>query len=243
MQSAARSVAVIIPAYNEGERLLRTVHGLSAAFARMRGGLHFPVRSLSLVVVDDGSTPPLALPPGFPDTWCLRHLVNLGQGAALATGIAFAHDTLGDDYYVTMDADGQHDPDDLPALLNTLHDERCDIVFGNRFAAGAPRMPALRRLILRGAILLERVLTGLELADAHNGFRAFNRRTAGLLRLQQNRMAHATEIKLCVARHGLSFREVPVTVTYSEETLAKGQRNLGSMLILRDLVAAYLFRS
>jgi hypothetical protein len=99
-----------------------------------------------------------------------------------------------------------------------------------------------RRALLVAARLFERLLTGLRLADAHNGLRAFSRRAILSVSLRQNRMAHATEITQRVARaRGLSVVEVPVVLRYSEGTLRKGQRSLGALVILRDLLGLYLF--
>jgi hypothetical protein len=139
-----------------------------------------------------------------------------------------------------MDSDGQHDPSDALSLALAVQNG-ADVAFGNRFAE-ASDMPPSRRAILHSASIFERFLTGLRLADAHNGLRAFSRRALEQVPLRQNRMAHATEIKQRVARaHGLTVVEVPVTVRYSAATLAKGQRGVGAALILRDLLGRYLF--
>lgn len=245
---ATTSIAILVPAFNEGARLLRTLHRLRGALEGVSRRLVVGPATFHIVVVDDGSRPPIEIDPssltGSPSRlWLLRHPINLGQGAAISTATQFARDQLRADAFVTMDADGQHDPEDLPALLNCLFGTPCDIVFGNRFSGGHGDMPASRRAILKAATVFERFLSGLQLSDAHNGFRAFGVRTAQLLDVQQNRMAHATEIKQIVRRHSLSYREVPVTIRYSPETLEKGQRSSGSIVILRDLLGAYLFRS
>src|SRR5262249_25171124 len=108
-------------------------------------------------------------------------------------------------------------------------------------------VPALRRALLQLARLFERSLTGLSLSDAHNGFRAFSHRAITRLHLRQDRMAHATEITQQVARatrtstSPLAVVEVPVSVHYSREVLARGQSSLGAFAILRDLFHRYLF--
>ena len=230
----SRKLAVVIPVYNEGGRLGAVVLRLASHLAQLPLAAH-------VVVVDDGSaravaSADVAVGAQSPvSVHLLRHAINLGQGAALQTGVEFARDVLGADVFVTMDADGQHDPADLPALLKAL--DGVDIVFGNRFAGeGASYVPPGRRALLRAARLFERVLTRLDLSDAHNGYRAFNRRFAEVLSLRQNRMAHATEVKQTVARHRLRYGEVPVVITYTADTLAKGQRSSGSFFILRDLL-------
>ncbi|MGA9520763.1 MAG: glycosyltransferase family 2 protein [Myxococcaceae bacterium] len=230
-------LAVLIPAYNEGPRLVGTLTELGRFMSEhgWRG---------DAVVVDDGSRNAVdrASLPRLPNlrVHLLRHPINLGQGGALQTAVDFARDHLGAETFVTLDADGQHAPSDMPRMIHAL--ESADIVFGSRFAGvESATMPSSRRLLLRAARTFERALTGLRLTDAHNGYRAFNRATASVLALRQNRMAHATEFKQTVARHRLRYAEVPVQVTYSDETLAKGQRNTGSLMILRDLLRAYLF--
>jgi hypothetical protein len=115
------------------------------------------------------------------------------------------------------------------------------VAFGNRFLGGSV-VPSARRLLLAAARVFERVLTGLRLADAHNGLRGFSRAAIVRIPIRQNRMAHATEIKQRVARvHGLTLVEVPVTVRYSPDTSAKGQRATGAAAILRDLLGQYFF--
>lgn len=231
-------LVIIIPTFNEGERLAATIERLNAQF------LVTSQHRSRVVIVDDCSTKPVrldALPEISERIALLRHPINLGQGAAIQTALDYA---LADDdaqLFVTTDADGQHDPANIPALLEPIVSGATDIVFGSRFKNTSSNIPRARRVLLRGATAFERMLTGLDLSDAHNGFRAFNRTVAELMHIRQNRMAHATEIKQIVARSRVRFSEVPVSVTYSAESLAKGQSNLGSLVILKDLVKSYLF--
>ncbi len=192
--------------------------------------------------MDDGSSVPPQLDPLSHRAIRLRHLINLGQGAALQTGIEYAEKVLNCDFYITMDADGQHQCEDLETLLRPTLEGQSDIVFGNRFLGASAWIPPLRKLVLQGGIFFERIVTGLKLGDSHNGYRAFNRKVAQAMRIQLNRMAHATEIKQIVAAHRFKYQEVPVKIIYTSETLAKGQRNLGALVILKDLLSAYLFK-
>lgn len=232
-------VAILLPCYNEEQRLERTVHRLEELARSWRSA------TLSVVVVDDGSTVPAALEPqgGVADVYLLRHPSNLGQGAALQTGVAFALRLVPSvDAFVTMDADGQHDPESVRTFCEHLDQHAMDIVFGNRFLAGRSEdMPRSRALILRAACVFERWVTGLKLGDAHNGFRVFNHSVATALDLKQDRMAHATEFKQLVAKHRFRYAELPTSIAYNTQVLAKGQSNLGSFYILKDLVKAYFF--
>jgi glycosyltransferase involved in cell wall biosynthesis len=232
------TIAVLIPAFNESEALVRTLRALRDRADELGG--------VTVVLVDDGSERPIdgaALPGPTPSFRIVlaRHVVNLGQGAALETARQVAlRVEPGATAFVTMDADGQHGVDDAFALARAIHDG-ADAAFGNRFL-GDSNVPPARRAVLTAARWFERALTGLRLEDAHNGLRAFSRRGVEAIALRQNRMAHATEIKVRVSRApALRVVEVPVSVRYTPESLRKGQRSTGAALILRDLVLEYLF--
>ena len=235
-------VAVIIPTFNEGPRLDVFLQRLVEW-----GATNKTPWSLSVVVVDDGSLQPIRLnvpsASGI-DFYLLRHRVNLGQGAALQTGICYARLHLDSDVFVTMDSDGQHDPNDISSMIDKLVDDHLDIVFGNRFLAmDHNEVPTTRKALLKAATWFERLITGVRLADAHNGFRCFNRRCADVVQLRQNRMAHATEFKQIVARHKLRYGEVPIHITYTQDSLRKGQSNVDGLVIVKDLLRVYLFNS
>jgi len=198
-------------------------------------------RSYRVVVVDDGShdaTGQIAISAG---ATVVTHPVNLGQGAALQTGIKLAL-RQGADYVVTFDADGQHRPSDIARLIDALVDHDADYALGSRFLGSSRGMPLGRRLLLQAATWLTRVMTGLRLTDTHNGLRAMTREGAGRIALRQNRMAHASEILEQIAASGLRHIEVPVTIDYTQYSLAKGQRFSDSLAILFDLSAQKLHR-
>ncbi len=248
----AGTLAIVIPVFDEGALFPGFIAKLGQWIPELLASHRGSLTGCELVIVDDGSRLPLRA-TDFPlpasgrqrrgGVHLLRHAINLGQGAAVQTGIAFARDSLRCETYVLLDADGQHSPADIPRLIQPVIDGRADIVFGSRFLGTDPlNMPVVRRLMLRGAIWLERAITGLEFTDSHNGFVGFGASTASILDLTQNRMAYATELKQVVARHQLRFLEVPVEVSYSEATLAKGQRNLNALTIVNSLLRGYFFQ-
>src|SRR5262249_28459340 len=191
------------------------------------------------VVVDDGSADETAEVAARAGAEVLRHPINLGQGAALQTGIDYAL-LRGAGQVVTFDADGQHRADEIAVLLAALCAHDADFALGSRFRGTTVELPTLRRLMLRAATLFTRVTTGLEVTDAHNGLRAMTRRGAARIRLRQNRMAHASEILHQIAASGFRYVEVPVTIQYSRYSLAKGQRASEFVVILLDLFARRL---
>jgi polyprenyl-phospho-N-acetylgalactosaminyl synthase len=222
----ATGVWVVIAAYNEARAIGRVLAGLAA----------WPYR---VVVVDDGSTDATGHAAARAGAEVLTHPINLGQGAALQTGIDYAL-RRGASHVVTFDADGQHRPEDIAVLLAALAAQNADFALGSRFRGAAVNLPPLRRLMLRAATWFTRLTTGLDVTDAHNGLRAMTRRGAAEIRLRQNRMAHASEILHQIAASGLPYVEAPVTIQYSRYSLAKGQRASEFVVILLDLFARRL---
>jgi polyprenyl-phospho-N-acetylgalactosaminyl synthase len=221
-------VWVICAAYNEAASIARVVTDLK------RNGYQ-------IVVVDDGSADGTRHVAAAAGAVVVTHPINLGQGAALQTGIAYAL-AQDADLLVTFDADGQHRVSDIPRLIEALARERADFALGSRFLGQTYNLPALRRAVLQAATLFTRVTTGLRLTDTHNGLRAMTRRGAATIRLRQNRMAHASEILAEIARSGQRYVEVPVTIEYTAYSLAKGQRIGDSVMILLDLFSQELCR-
>jgi glycosyltransferase involved in cell wall biosynthesis len=221
------SVLVIVPAFNEGKAVKTTVEHLLAAGYRV-------------VVVDDGSSDDTAEVRHLPIVY-LRHAVNLGQGAALETGMIYAL-RAGTDIAVHFDADGQHDCAQIERLTAPIVEGKADVVFGSRFLRKEDRaqVPWRKRILLRGGILISWAMTGMLLSDTHNGFRAMSRRALERVHLQENGFAHATEIMQRVREAGMRYSEVPITITYSEYSEKKGQRLSGSLSILFDLIMAKL---
>jgi glycosyltransferase involved in cell wall biosynthesis len=221
-------IHVVIPAYNEGPVISRVV-----AEVRRAG--------YAAVVVDDGSSDATAQAASAAGAIVITHPFNLGQGAALQTGIDYAMAQQAE-VIVTFDADGQHRVSDISRLTDALVQERVDFALGSRFLGEAPSLPPLRRLLLRAATIFTRLSTGLELTDSHNGLRAMTRRGAATIKLRQNRMAHASEWLAQIAASGLRYVECPVTIEYTAYSLAKGQSLGDAVLILLDLFARRLYR-
>ena len=215
---------VVIPAYREARvvrGVVEQVHGICPR----------------IVVVDDGSGDETGDQAQAGGATVLTHIVNLGQGAALQTGIDFAL-LQGADYIFTFDADGQHAAESLFVLAETIRATGADVVLGSRWLGRAEAMPAARRLILRLAVIFTRLHSGLGVSDTHNGLRLFTRAAAQRLRITQPRMAHASEILAQIGSLKLRFAEAPVTVRYTEYSLRKGQKISGMFRVLLDIFYA-----
>jgi glycosyltransferase involved in cell wall biosynthesis len=226
MDHLASRTAVVIAAYNEAAVIGDVVRDARRLFS-------------TVVVVDDGSRDSTAGDAFAAGATVLVHPINLGQGAALQTGIAYAC-REGYEYIVTFDADGQHRPEDAVAMVHALQDSGAQVALGSRFLGTAESIPAARRWLLRAATVFTRLTTGLRVTDAHNGLRALRADAAARIRIRQNRMAHASEILEEIARHELRYVEVPVVVRYTEYSMAKGQSGFGAFNIVLDLFLARL---
>lgn len=211
-------VWVVVPGYNEAANLGNTLATL-CPWAK------------NVAVVDDGSADNTAEVAARYPVWVLRHAINRGQGAALATGIEFAL-RRGAKVIVTFDSDGQHDPSELPAIIDPVRNGEVDVTLGSRFLGRTVGMPMHRRIVLKLGVLFTRAVSFVAVTDTHNGFRALSRSAAQAIKITQDRMAHASEILDEIYRRKLKYREVPVTIRYSEASLAKGQSSLNAVKIV-----------
>jgi polyprenyl-phospho-N-acetylgalactosaminyl synthase len=218
-------IFVVVPVFNEAAVLEQTLSGLVA-------------QKLNIILVDDGSSDDTEIIAKKYPVFFIQHLLNIGQGAALQTGMAAAQ-FLGADIVVHFDADGQHDAMEISKLTEPLLQNRCDIVFGSRFTKNdhSQALPVTKKIILQAARYMNWLFYGILLSDAHNGFRALNRKAFGQIVFTQNRMGHASEILSLVNKSKLRYEEVPVTIHYSEYSRKKGQSIFNSINIFFDLIS------
>jgi UDP-N-acetylglucosamine---dolichyl-phosphate N-acetylglucosaminyltransferase len=197
---------IVVPAYNEGKVISETLSGLRS------------IVDSDILVVDDGSVDGTGELAGKSGVRVVRHMVNLGLGAALETGFEAAR-RGGYDCVVTFDSDGQHNPGDIGRLLRGL--ESFDVVVGVREIA-QERMPSLKRV---GNLILN-VLTGLVFGifcrDSQSGLRAFNRKAIESIHLVARGYEVSSEILYEARRNGLAVGEVPVEAIYTEHSLSRG---------------------
>jgi glycosyltransferase involved in cell wall biosynthesis len=216
-------VWIVVPAFNEAAVIGEVIADVRAVFDHV-------------VCVDDGSrdeTGALALRAG---AHVVRHPVNLGQGAAIQTGVEYARRQPGAEVFVTFDADGQHRVKDVLRMIDKLTAEDADIVVGTRFASHGVRsdVPLLKRVVLRTAVLLSPRSRRLGLSDAHNGLRVFNRKVAEGLNITMSGMGHASEIIAMIDENHWRVTEEPVEILYTDYSKSKGQPLLNGVNIVFD---------
>jgi len=194
-------ILVIVPAHDEEESLPRTLAEVRAA-----------APDVDLLVVDDGSRDRTAGAAREAGVAVVRHPVNLGVGGALQTGFRFACER-GYDVGVQLDADGQHDPSYLAALLEPVLAGRCNVAIGSRYVTRTGyRAPPGRRL---GMLLFSGVVQlalGQRIADTTSGFRAYDRVTMEHCQHDFPKDFPDAPLLIALARRGLRLLEVPVVM-------------------------------
>jgi len=216
-------VYVVVALYNEETVIKAVIDGLHEHFS-------------NVVCVDDGSTDRSAAVAEKAGATVIRHPMNLGQGAALQTGITYCRSQEDMEYVVTFDGDGQHRVEDVLDMLSYSHRKDCPIVFGSRFLDKRTKPGLKKKIVLKVAVIITRLITGLQLTDAHNGLRVLRKDAVEHVNLIQDRMSHATEIVHQLADTKLPWKEYPVEVLYTDYSKAKGQSVLNSINILFDLI-------
>ncbi|MPZ81710.1 MAG: glycosyltransferase [Actinophytocola sp.] len=216
-----QDVWLVVPVYNEATVIAGVVQEARKTFP-------------NVVCVDDGSKDGSADLIRRSGAHLVRHPVNLGQGAAIQTGVEYARAQPGAQYFVTFDADGQHQVEDVGRMVQRLRDEPLDIVVGTRFHGDTEHIPFIKRFVLKTVVMLSPTLRKLELTDAHNGLRVFTKKVADDLNITLNGMGHASQIVEMIARRGWRVGEEPVTILYTEYSMAKGQSMINGVNILFD---------
>ena len=201
-------IIAVIPAYNEATRIALVVHAVKKYVDRV-------------IVVDDGSTDDTGKNAMDAGAFVVRHMSNGGAGAATMTGIDAAR-LLKATSIITIDADEQHAPEDIPALLAPIIENKADIVFANRFGT-RNKIPFIRRIFNGIGNIVSFVATGLWVSDSQCGFKAFGPRALREVNLRMSGFEFCTEIVREAAQHRWRIMEIPTKVVYSEYTLAKGQ--------------------
>lgn len=215
-----KEIVAILPAFNEevaiGSVVLRTRQYADR-----------------VIVIDDGSTDKTAEVAELAGAEVIRHAENRGKGAALKTGFEALNS---ESVVVTIDTDGQHDPSEIPKLVEPILTGEADMVNGSRYINGNKKdTPFYRRM---GQIVLDRatdINSGLHITDSQSGFRAFAAFTREAFRFNQSGLAIESEMLVDAANAGLRIKEVEIGVRYdvgcsSENPICHGVKILVKVL-------------
>ena len=194
--------AVVIPAFNEGVQIARVIREVKS---------FVPV----VVVVDDCSPDNTSEEASSAGAVVVRHDVNKGKGAALKTAFKKLAE-MGYDYGITMDGDGQHDPQQLPLFIEEINNSRATMVIGNRFS-NAHGMPKVRWLVNRSMSWLISRICGCSIPDTQCGYRAIAVANPCILAAKSDHFDYESEVLILTARAKGIIRSVPVKTIYQGE--------------------------
>jgi glycosyltransferase involved in cell wall biosynthesis len=194
-----KKIIVCIPAFNEAERIGSIIEQASKYVSK-------------IIVYDDGSRDSTSEIAKRSGAEVIRNPVNRGYGRAIAA--LFKKAKVEDvDIMITLDSDGQHDPDQIPEVLEPLLKDECDIVIGSRFIS-LQNIPKFRSIGIKAITRVTRAASYTSLTDAQSGFRAYNKKALSRIDLFEEGMEVSTEILVRAKEKNLRIKEVPVTVSY-----------------------------
>lgn len=203
-QEILKSTAAVVPAYNAADHLPVVLDELGKVIPTLR-----------IIVVDDGSTDDTYRVASQCGVQVLQHQINQGKGAALATGMDKAVQ-MGMRYVVTLDADGQHNPAEIPDFAAKVAQTGADIVVGNRLGA-LKSMPLLRVYTNRVTSWVVSRFARQRIPDSQNGFRIISTEVISEIRLETTRYDTESEILIKAGRAGARIESVPVETIYGQE--------------------------
>ncbi|MDD4333343.1 MAG: glycosyltransferase family 2 protein [Patescibacteria group bacterium] len=218
----------IIPAYNEEKNILKVINEVTLLVDEV-------------VVVDDASTDKtveILKNNIFKNLIILEHPINRGQGAALQTGNEYAIKN-GADIIVHFDADGQFVADEIKDIVKPIINGEADVVLGSRFLEKKSAIPFFKKtVIMPMARLVNKIFLGIDLTDPQSGFRAMSRNAAEKINIEQDRMAHCSEILAKTFSQKLRVKEVAIHVIYYNF----GQKFSDGIKILKELFIGSLVK-
>lgn len=209
-----KKVLVVVPAFNESPMIDKVLRKIPKKIGKKI--------KIQILVIDDGSSDATYEKIKAMNIKVLRHMINCGLGAALATGFEYAK-MKEYEYIITFDADGQHLWEDAEKILKALIDKDGDVVIGNRFS-NTNGLPLSRLIINRLSNVLIWLLYSIRCNDTQSGLRGFNRYALSKIQLKSQRMEVSSEIFKEINRCKLTLSEVPIHGIYTKYSLMKGQK-------------------
>lgn len=215
-------VYILIPVFNEEDKIKDVVENLKTFFKK-------------IVVVNDGSTDLTGKILDSLNVIHIKHILNLGQGAAISTGLEWIKQIDDAEAVITFDADGQHLVSDAKAFANEIL--RCDeeIIFGSRFLEDKSNLPFIKRLVLKVVVFFTRWLSNINLTDAHNGLKAYKKSCLENIKITIDGFGFESQIINQVSKKNIKYKEMPTTIVYSDYSKAKGQKLSNGLIILEEL--------
>ena len=208
MHNKESKIFIVIPVFNEDKVIQEVIKDVKKSSFD------------NIILVDDGSTDSTySKAESIQGTICLHHKINRGKGAATKTGIEAAK-ILRADIIVTMDGDGQHDPNNIKSLVDPIVHEDIDVVLGTRMA-NPKGMPIRKRIANYLGNLFTWCLYGLRVSDSQSGFRAYSKSAVNMINTKADQYEYDSEIISEINVHNLKYKEIPIKVRYTKYSINK----------------------
>lgn len=220
-------VCIVIPAYNEGQVIYSVLKKAQKAFTSS-------VYKIDIVLVNDGSADNTGAEAKRAGVHVINHILNSGAGGATATGLSYANQN-GYDFAATMDADGQHSPNDVLNGIDTMQKVKADLLIGSRLI-DAEGMSKVKVLGNKGLSIITHLLFGVNTTDSQSGLRIYSRQALEKLRWKTSGYEFCSEMIWRANQLGLKISEYPIEAIYTDYSKAKGQSNWNAINILKSLV-------
>lgn len=229
-KSSIKKVCIVIPAYNEEKVIAQVIDAANDHLSKSKKFKH------TLVVVDDGSKDLTAeIVSKKRNTVLIKHIINAGAGAATRTGIHYAI-SENYNYVATMDADGQHSPEDVARVLKEVMLGQHDFIIGSRLIGGG-NMPFHKTFGNKVLGIVTYILLGVYASDTQSGLKALSIPAASKFNFHSNNYAFCSEMIWRAHQAGLSIYEVPIESIYTEYSVSRGQKNIsGAFRITWNLI-------
>jgi len=210
-------VIIGIPAFNEEKNIAAIIVRLKKKYDHV-------------IVCDDGSSDMTQDIASSLGALVVKHPTNLGYGAAIKTIFNEARKIDGD-VLVTFDADGQHKISEIDSVLEPISENKADIVIGSRFLGNTKDLPKYRKIGIKTITSLTNTLTGSNITDAQSGFRAYSKKVLNEISPTESGMGISTEILIKSSKKQMRISEVPITISYEDNTPSQEPISHGTSVI------------
>ncbi|MBH2007634.1 glycosyltransferase family 2 protein [Candidatus Saccharibacteria bacterium] len=228
MSKSKLKVCIIVPAYNEAQVICSVVKKMAAV---MDTSKHY---TYEIVIINDGSRDATAQEASKTSATVINHILNSGAGGATLTGLSYARQN-NFDIAITMDADGQHAPEDVLEGIKQLSKLNADLLIGSRLINNKG-MSKTKVIGNTGLSVVTKLLFGVYVTDSQSGLRAYSRRAIDELDWKSTGYEFCSEMIWRAEQSDLSIAEYPIQAIYTDYSRSKGQNNWNGINIVKRLL-------